>query len=360
MDFKPFGSKQDPPIDIDSVASLIVRTQKEDGEIPWSEGDKTDPWDLVEAAMGLGIGGYHDEARRAFDWMALNQREDGSWYSSYRAGLPEDKTLDANMSSYIAVGVFHYYLLTGDILFLKKMWDMVSRAIEFALSLQGDEGQIYWSKSPEGEVSSTVLLTGSSSIYMSIKCAIAIADELGQKMLLWEESLERLGHAIRHKPHLFDMSKSRYSMDWFYPVLSGAVVGVDAKKRIDRHWKKFVITGQGVRCVSDRPWVTIAETSELILALSAMGKADLSKAVFNWIFDKRFEDGSYWCGFTFPDMVIWPEEKITWTNAVLLMAADAIYNLTPGGQIFSHRFWESFDSFSFNKYIMKDRARTLL
>jgi hypothetical protein len=37
-------------------------------------------------------------------------------------------------------------------------------------------------------------------------------------------------------------------------------------------------------------------------------------------------------------MVLWPEEKITWTNAVVLMAADALYDLTPAGRLFSHQF----------------------
>jgi hypothetical protein len=40
-------------------------------------------------------------------------------------------------------------------------------------------------------------------------------------------------------------------------------------------------------------------------------------------------------------MILWPEEKITWTNAVALMAADMLYELTPAAQLFSHRFWES-------------------
>jgi hypothetical protein len=42
-------------------------------------------------------------------------------------------------------------------------------------------------------------------------------------------------------------------------------------------------------------------------------------------------------------MIIWPEDKITWTNAVALLAADAIYHLTPAGQLFSHGFWKGFD-----------------
>jgi hypothetical protein len=79
----------------------------------------------------------------------------------------------------------------------------------------------------------------------------------------------------------------------------------------------------------------------LVLALAAMGNTTQARIVFNWIQDKKFEDGSYWCGYTHPDMVIWPEEKITWTNAVVLMAADILYDLTPASRLFSHSFWES-------------------
>ena len=39
-------------------------------------------------------------------------------------------------------------------------------------------------------------------------------------------------------------------------------------------------------------------------------------------------------------MVVWPEEKISWTNAVALMAADALYDLTPAGNLFTHDSWE--------------------
>jgi hypothetical protein len=38
-------------------------------------------------------------------------------------------------------------------------------------------------------------------------------------------------------------------------------------------------------------------------------------------------------------MTVWPEEANSWTNAVVLMAADAIYELTPGRRIFSHDYW---------------------
>ena len=138
-------------------------------------------------------------------------------------------------------------------------------------------------------------------------------------------------------------------MDWFYPVLSGAITGEKAIQRIERCWEKYVIQGQGVRCVSDRPWITVAETCELAIALSAMDNLELAEIVFSWIQDKTNKDGSYWCGFTCPDMKIWPEYKTTWTNAVVLIAADSVYNLTPASRLFNHRFWDGFELLQFSQ-----------
>ncbi len=341
---KPHTSSADRQLtrmDVASVAAAIAGAQQASGEIPWCEGDKTDPWDHVEAAMGLSVAGCHEASRRAFAWLMDAQLPDGAWHAEYRNGVPVQKRRDPNMSSYIAVGVFHHYLATGDRAFLEWTWPSVAAAIEFALSLQAETGEIYWSLNPDGRVDAMALLTGSSSIFMSLKSALAIADILGEKRPRWQRRLLRLGQAIARKPYLFNMTKSRYSMDYFYPVLSGAVTGEAARKRVERYWRKFVVKGQGVRCVSDQPWVTVAETAEFCLALDAMGNTPLAHIVFQWICEKRFEDGSYWCGFTFPDMVIWPEERMTWTNGVMLMAADALYGLTPAGRLFRHDFWKA-------------------
>lgn len=331
------------PIDVESVADLIVRSQQQSGEIPWCEGEKTDPWDHVEAAMGLSVGGHYQRAENAYEWLARVQNADGSWFSAYRQGAPEDRTRDTNMSSYVAVGTFHHFLITGDRSFLEKMWPTVKAAVNFAFGLQAPGGEVHWAVSPEGRVDPMALLTGSSSVYMSVKCALAIARRLGRDMPAWRDGLIKLGDAIRRRPHSFDMSKSRYSMDWFYPILCGAMTGETARRRLEKYWEKFVIQGQGVRCVSDRPWVTVAETCELSLALAAMGNTTLAETVFGWILNRTNADGSYWCGFTCPDMTIWPEDKSTWTNAVVLIAADAIYGLTSARRLFSHQSWKTFE-----------------
>ncbi len=322
------------------MANLIIRVQKQSGEIPWHIGGKTDPWDLVEAAMGLNIAGCHAKAEKAFDWLKNNQNRDGSWYSSYIDGKPMDRTRETNMTAYIATGMFQTWLIRKDIAFLEKLWPTLEKAINFSISLQTKRGEIYWAKSPKGVVDPMALLTGSSSVYMSLKTALAIASTLGKTIPPWEIACKNLGNAIKNRMHLFNISKSRYSMYWFYPVLSGALTGEAAARRIEKYWKKYVIDGQGVRCVSDQPWITMAETSELVLALNAMGRPKLAKIVFSWIQERVYEDGSFWCGYTFPDMVIWPEEKISWTNGVVLLAADALFSLTPASRLFCHTAWD--------------------
>jgi hypothetical protein len=329
------------PVDVAAVTRRIADTQKENGEIPWSNGDKTDPWDHVEAAMGLTIGGEYGRARRAFDWMRRMQLEDGSWYSAYRNGQPEDRTRDTNMASYIAVGLYHYYLITGDDAFLKAMWPTVRNAIEFALGFQQSTGEFHWAMSPEGVVEAKALLTRSSSVYMSLKCAVSLAMVLEKEHTGWVRAMVTLKAAIANRPHLFDQSKARFSMDGFYPVLTGAVTGAAARQRIENCLDRYFVVGQGVRCVDDEPWITIAETSELCLAIAAMGDRQRAAKIFNLLQDYRYPDGSYWCGFTFPERTIWPEEKISWTNAVVLMAADAIYRLTPAAGLFDHDFWKN-------------------
>lgn len=341
MNFKTFRKPQGLIIDVDTIALSIVDSQRENGEIPWCEGEKTDPWDMVESLMGLTIGGYTDLARKGFEWLLKEQLPNGSWYASYKNGVPDDKTMDTNMSTYLAVGALHHYLITGDRDYLEYLWPAVKAGIDFAMGMQAPDGEIYWARSPEGVMDPMALLTGSSSVFMSTKCAIMIARILGKDVSDWPQRMKHLGESIKYRRHSYNVTKSRFSMDWFYPILAGALTGEDAQKRIHKYWKKFVVEGMGIRCVSDQPWVTIAESAEFVLAMHAMGNVSQAEIVFNWIHARTYDDGSYWCGFTFPDMVIWPEDRLTWTNAVVLMAADALYGLTPASNFFSHDFWRS-------------------
>lgn len=333
--------KEDVSAEVETLARFILSVQRENGEIPWSTGGKTDPWDHVESAMGLAASGYIKEAEKAYQWLARHQLKDGSWYSATKNGAVEDFTRESHFSAYVAVGIFQHYLITGERAFLREMWPTVKKGIDYALSLQAPSGEIYWAKNKEGKIDPMALLTGCSSIYMSLKCALVISSLLGQFQRKWYAAWERLGYAIVHLPHHFNMIKSRFSMDWYYPVMCGAITGEEARARIDKSWEKFAVPGWGVRCVSDRPWVTMAETAELVITLASMDMYKEGETVLEWIKDKRYDDGSYWMGVTFPDTVVWPDERTSWTAAAVILAYDALHDISPGGCLFRHSFWEA-------------------
>lgn len=339
---KKSGTHSSEVLNTDSIVNFIASLQNKSGDIPWHADGKTDPWDLVEAIMGLNIGKRFEASFLSFEWLKNIQNKDGSWYSSYIREKPGDRTCEAHMAAYISVGIFHTWLMNKEMKLLDYFWPTMEKAVNYAVSLQAPGGEIFWAKSPEGKIDPMSLLAGSSSVFMSLKCALAVAGLLGKQKASWETAFEKLGKSIRENIHNYNVSKSRFSMYWFYPVLAGALTGRKAEQRIEKYWDKYVIEGQGVRCVSDRPWVTIAETSELALALNAMGWVDKAKIVFSWILDRIYEDKTFWCGYTYPDMIIWPEEKISWTNAVALMAQDALYDLTPASGLFCHKSWDGF------------------
>jgi hypothetical protein len=314
------------------TALSIAATQESSGAIPWFPGGHTDPWDHVECAMALTVAGLLGPARAAFEWCRHTQRPDGSWPIQLRAGVIEDANSDSNFCAYIATGVWHHVLITGDRGFASAMWPVVSAAIDFVIDLQIGYGEICWARGDSGPVPEA-LLTGCASIFHSFRCALALADFLGQPQPEWEVAVGRLGHAIADHPDAFE-EKDRHSMDWYYPILGGALRGPAAAARIERRWNDFVVDGLGIRCVDDRPWVTGAETCELVMALDAMGYHRPAREQFAAMQHLREVDGSYWTGLVFADGKRWPEERTTWTGAAMILAADALSDATPAAGIF--------------------------
>lgn len=314
---------------IERTAAAIVGIQRPDGSIPWFHGDKTDPWDHVESAMALDTVGRASAAQFAYRWLADRQNSDGSWYANYTdtpdgAAEPSDKTKDANFTAYLAVGVYHHWLATRDDEFLTALWPNVRQAIEFVLTLQRPDGAIRWNPDT-GEA----LLTGCSSMYQALRCAVAIAQRMHKPRLAaqWTEAALRLGRAVAQSGGFGGQpssgvfaEKDRYSMDWYYPVLGTALRGQAAEARIDAGWDRFVVPGLGTRCVDDRPWVTGGETFELCIALWALGRTDQARRLLTDVGHLRDHDGLYWTGYVYADNAVWPEEKTSWTAGSLLLA----------------------------------------
>lgn len=316
--------------DIAATAGWIADWQLPSGLIPWFPGGHADPWNHVEAAMALATAGLRDRAEAAYQWLADHQRPDGAWHQYYWADRVKDPKLDTNVCAYVATGVWHHWLLYRDRGFLEAMWPVVERAVDFVLELQTPRGEIIWARHADGTPWSFALLTGCSSTYHSLRCAVALAETVGSERPDWELSAARLRRVIRDVPGAF-APKDRWAMDWYYPVLCHAVEGEAARRRLVDGWDRFVIEGRGVRCVSDRPWVTAAETCECVVAHAVAGDTGRAGDLFRWAQGLRCDDGSYHTGIVLPQEVHFPGgERTTYTGAAVILAADVLTGATPG------------------------------
>nr|WP_206038024.1 prenyltransferase [Rhodococcus sp. HNM0569] len=310
----------------------IARAQEASGAIPWFPGGHVDPWDHVESAMALTVCGLVDEADAAYRWSQRTQRPDGSWPSRYEQGVVTDDSLDVNFCAYIAVGVWHHFAVTRDADFLADLWPTVRRALDFVLRFQRARGEFVWTDADDLD-GVDALLTGNASIHHALCCGIAIADHLTQPQPGWELAAVRVAHAVEQHPDAF-ADKSEYSMDWYYPVLGGALTGAAARAHLAASWDRFVVPGLGARCVDHRPWVTGAETCELVMALVAAGMPERAREQFANMQHLRERDGSYWTGLVYDDGKRWPVECSTWTAGAMVLAADALSATTAGAEVF--------------------------
>ncbi len=310
------------PSQVAQTVAAIAAAQQPCGALPWADGH-TDPWDHVESAMALVLGGRLDQARAAYDWLERTQAADGSWATSWDGESVLDASVDSNQCAYTAVGLWQWWLVTGDRAEVERRWPLVRRALDLVVRLQLPGGQIAWSRDAEGVVSGDALLTGSASTYQALRCGVALAELVGEPAPGWEVAAGLLQHAVAHHPEAF-LDKGRFSMDWYYPVLGGAVRGAAADALLAARWDEFVVPGTGARCVADRPWVTGAETAELALALVCTGRDDLAARLLGEVQHLRHEDGSYWTGLVFDEGVRWPVERSAWTAAAMVLAQDAL------------------------------------
>lgn len=318
---------------IEQTAHAIAGIQLPSGSIPWGPRRHSDPWNHTEAAMGLDVAGFHDEARLAYRWLAKMQRPDGSWAAAYLENEIFDPMTDANFVAYVATGTWHHFLATGDEAFLRSMWPTVERAIDCVLALQREDGAINWARDAEGLHWPEALITSSSCILLSLRAALAQAAHLGLGFERWRGAADRLERAVRDDS-LF-ASRRRYAMDWYYPVMSGALGIAECKERLAAGWDAFVKPGRGSLCVLDEAWVTAGESSELVLACTVAGLDDVADQLMGWISHLRDDDGLYWTGRNHTDNSVFPYEKTTWSAGAVLLAADALGGDGPAASFFS-------------------------
>jgi hypothetical protein len=330
------------PAEMLATAQFIAGLQEPSGAIAWPDGH-VDAWDHIECAMALSVCGQldparldttlRDRARAAYGWLCDTQRADGSWARSWVAGTVADPAAEAHHAAYFAVGIWHEYLVTGDLAFAEEMWPAVQLAVDWTLELSTPRGEIVWERDATGVPGSFALLSGCASIYQALHYAVALAKLVSEPRPDWEQAADRLGFLVARCPEAF-ADKSRFAMDWYYPVLGGAVRGAPAAARLTASWASFVVPGRGCRCVSDEPWVTVAETCELVLALEACGMRQEAREMFGTVAAQRQPDGSYWTGWQYVNEQPFPAEFSSWTAASVVLACDALTGYSAGAGIF--------------------------
>ena len=201
--------------------------QEPDGAIPWTTGAHTDVWNHLESAMALTVAGEDARGRPSVRLGARSgQRHDGSWAMKYVAGSVEDASGETNMSAYLAVAVWHHWLVRRDPAFVARCWPAVRRGLDWVVSMQLPFGGIAWAQEwadgRPAKAHADALLAASSSVYQSLRAGVSLAELMDDPQPEWELAGGRLGHALREHRDLF-LDKSEFSMDWYYPVLGGAV-----------------------------------------------------------------------------------------------------------------------------------------
>ena len=318
-----------------NFAKYILSCQDPEGGIRWEPNSKLDPWDHIESAMGLDVLGFEAESKNAYNWLRAYQESDGSWLSLFHSS-EKNNLKETNFSSYIAVGMWHHFKNFKDKNFLDEFWPVLDAAIEFTLSAQSEHGDFFWAKDNKNWLDDS-LKTGCSSIYMSLLCYKKIAYEIDKRDRVSDTQINNLRDCLKNKPFRFDRnweSKERYSMDWYYPILSGAFSKSDSIELIRDKWNEFVVEGLGCKCVKEEPWVTAAESAELVLALTKIGLKKEAEKILQDTFNLIDDDGLLWTGYVFKDKKYWPIEKPSWTMGAAILAGNAINKFSPSSDFF--------------------------
>jgi hypothetical protein len=305
------------------TAESIIAAREPDGAIPWFPGGHTDPWDHLECVMALQVTGHLAEADTGYRWLRDTQRPDGSWPMAHVGGVVTEPAADSNQCAYIATAVWHRWRTSSDRDFVRRLWPVVRDALDFVVELAAPGGEIWWARDPSGAPYPEALLTGCASILHSLRCGLGLAAVVGERRGSWERAATGLGHALRAHPDRF-APRDRYSMDWYYPVLGGALRGKAGWTRLTARWPDFVVSGLGARCVEDQPWVTGAETCELAIAAHLVGLREEAQELVADMQHLRCPDGAYWTGYQFTQRINWPDEQTTWTAAAVILAVDAL------------------------------------
>ena len=319
--------------DVLATGESIARVQDRSGAIAWPDGH-VDAWDHVECAMALSACGLREPARRAYRWLRETQRADGSWPRSVESGRVDRS--GGRKPPRRLCRRRRLARVPGD-------RRRAARADHVADgTARGGVGA-----RPGHAARRDALGAGRGRRCRGrTRCcpgarASTRACAARWRWPSWPTTRGRTGNSRRTSsgtwwPGTRRRSRTRAGSPWTGTTRCSAARS--AARTRTAGWRRagtrswFPVSG--VRCVSDEPWVTAAETCELVIALDACGMRDRALEVFASVQHLRHQDGSYWTGWQFANQAPFPRERSSWTAAAVVLAADALAGFSGGAGIF--------------------------
>jgi len=310
-----------------SNIAWIKKNQTEDGSIVWDLNGKCDPWDHLECLLALAI--FEEEAhfKKGMNWFFANLDDNHLIQSEFKNGKVHKDYYEHHHAIYAAVPLLQYLHMGLDKKYVKEKLNEVAKITEATLAARDQFGCFYWAQDINGMCDNS-LITATSSIYLSLKCAIKIFEKFGINTTELKTELKSIRACFHENSERFDrdqVDRSRFSMDYYYPFLSGLD---QDKESFIKGLSLFYVDGLGIKCVIEEPWVTFAESSELIIALCRFGEFDLARKIFMEIDEFKDQDGVLPTGYQYAEKIFWPDERSSWTNAAYVIAADCLFDLT--------------------------------
>ena len=218
-------------------------------------------------------------------------------------GRVEEAKLDTNVCAYIATGVWHHWLCTGDRGLRRHLWPTVRArprlgAVDAPRRRHGAVG--VQRRRPSVGLRPAHRIVDRSPT----RCGAArsLAELVNEPRPDWvaagrpccARGHQRAPECVRAEGPLGDGL-----------VLPGADRRADRRAAPRPGWPTagttFAMEGRGIRCVSDEPWVTASETAECAIAHAAIGDLATATDLLRWTRRHRRHDGAYYTGLVYPD-----------------------------------------------------------
>ena len=288
--------------------------------------------------MALAVCGLRHRPRRPTSGCADSQLADGSWFNYYLAVGVKDPRLDTNVCAYVATGVWHHYLVTGDSTCCAAMWPTIERALDFVAAVAASRRLRALVARPRGPArglrpADRVVLRSTT------RCAAGWPAPSSSARSAPTGSWPPAGWATPW-PTTPGRSRRRTSSPWTgttrcSPGLSRATAGrAPDRRRVGR-----LRDGGPRRALRvDRRLGDRRRDRRVRDGPRRARDGGRGARLLAWAQGLRLADGSYWTGMVYPEQVTFPAmERTTYTSAAMVLAADALLARDAGVRALSRR-----------------------